>query len=238
MSDKNLHQRLLDVMRQVGYIQKKKGKMNYAAVSHDDVVAAVRGPMIEAGIVCYPVNIEQRLKEIGTDKYNNTIVLVEMQMVVVFVNADDPSDKIEVPSLGHGIDAQDKAPGKAMSYAFKYAILKTLMLETGTDPDTSEDVQQEQSAKVSKTLKGKPADLKGLVALAKKYFEDEWEHDLRLLTQARLQKRDNELYEFDSVTLTALNEKDIAALSAFLSKRIKDYGTKASYNDAQGSNDD
>jgi hypothetical protein len=44
-------------------------------------------------------------------------------------------------SFGYGIDDQDKGAGKAMSYAVKYALLKTLGLETGDDPDENQDAQ-------------------------------------------------------------------------------------------------
>ena len=42
---------------------------------------------------------------------------------------------------GYGIDPADKGIGKAISYSFKYALLKTFCLETGDDPD------QDQSSK-------------------------------------------------------------------------------------------
>ena len=50
-------------------------------------------------------------------------------------------DLIDVETFGFGIDDQDKGPGKAMSYAVKYALLKTLGLETGDDPDMDQDVK-------------------------------------------------------------------------------------------------
>jgi hypothetical protein len=56
-------------------------------------------------------------------------------MTVRFVNVDDPQDFFDVETFGYGLDDQDKGPGKAMSYAVKYALLKTLGLETGDDPD-------------------------------------------------------------------------------------------------------
>jgi len=63
---------------------------------------------------------------------------------VIFVNVDDPKDRTATTHIGYGIDSSekdgrisvgDKGPGKAISYAFKYALLKTFCLETGDDPD-------------------------------------------------------------------------------------------------------
>ena len=50
-------------------------------------------------------------------------------------NIDDVSDYIEVESNGSGVDTQDKAVGKAMTYAYKYMLLRTFAIPTGEDPD-------------------------------------------------------------------------------------------------------
>lgn len=127
MTEKNIHQRLAAVMAQVSYIQKEQKKgMNYTIVSHDAVTAKVRPALLEHGIVYYPVRCEHQ--------HNGN--RAECAMTVRFVNIDQPSDFFDVPTFGYGIDPQDKGPGKAMSYAVKYALLKALGLETGDDPDT------------------------------------------------------------------------------------------------------
>jgi len=128
----NIHQRLLEVMNVVTYIQKeKKQGMNYSIVSHDKVTAKVRPALIGAGITYYPVHIT------ATQEGNRSQCI----MVTRFTNADDPTDFIDVHSFGQGIDTQDKGPGKAQSYAVKYALLKVLGLETGDDPDLDQQVE-------------------------------------------------------------------------------------------------
>ena len=52
-----------------------------------------------------------------------------------FVNLDNPSEYIETTVYGDGLDTGDKAPGKAMTYADKYALMKAYKLSTGDDPD-------------------------------------------------------------------------------------------------------
>jgi hypothetical protein len=103
--------------------------MNYSIVSHDKVTAAVRPILVKHGIVYYPAALN-----VAQDG-NRT----QVQMSVKFCNVDNPDDFIHVESLGYGIDAQDKGPGKAISYAVKYALLKCLGLETGDDPDEVQD---------------------------------------------------------------------------------------------------
>ena len=126
MSLLNIHQRLAKVMEKVTYIQKeKKAGMRYSIVSHDSVTAKVRPALLEAGIVYYPIQVQHQ------QSGNRT----ECAMTVRFVNIDDQHDFFDVETFGYGLDDQDKGPGKAMSYSVKYALLKTLGLETGDDPD-------------------------------------------------------------------------------------------------------
>ena len=126
MTKKNIHQRLAEVMQKVTYIQKeRKQGMNYTIVSHDVVTAKVRPALLDAGIVYYPVRCDH------THNGNRA----ECGMTIRFVNIDEPSDFFDVQTFGYGVDPQDKGPGKAMSYAVKYALLKALGLETGDDAD-------------------------------------------------------------------------------------------------------
>ena len=81
--------------------------------------------MVKWGIVYFPRLM--KVEQVG----NRT----QIQMSVRFVSVDDKDDFIDVTTAGYGIDDQDKGPGKAISYSIKYALLKTLGLETGDDPD-------------------------------------------------------------------------------------------------------
>lgn len=126
MTDKNIYQRIAAVMEKVSYIQKEhKQGMNYTIVSHDKVTGLIRPEMLRNGIVCHPVACE----------YTQNGNRAECTMTMRFVNIDKPEDFFDVPTFGYGVDNQDKGPGKAMSYAVKYALLKTFGLETGDDPD-------------------------------------------------------------------------------------------------------
>lgn len=134
---KNLHQRIAEAMGKVTYIQKeRKQGMRYTIVSHDAVTAKVRPALLEAGVIYYPIRCD-------TSQTGNR---TEARMVIRFANVEEPTDHIDVESFGYGIDDQDKGPGKAMSYAVKYALLKTLGLETGDDPDLDQDVTYKDPA--------------------------------------------------------------------------------------------
>lgn len=125
---KNIYQRIHAVMKKVDYIQKTKpkdGGMKYSSVSHDSVTASIRPELVTEDVIYFPQNLVY--KQDG----NRTEVTLDL----VFLCVDKPEDKLIVPSFGFGVDNQDKGPGKAVSYAVKYALLKTFGLETGDDPE-------------------------------------------------------------------------------------------------------
>ena len=128
---KNIFQRILAVMAEVDYIQKgdKKVANQYKYVSHDQVSEAIHPQLVKHGIAVVPT-----VKSM-TQEENRTV----MCLAVGFINVDNPEDRFVIESWGYGIDTGDKGPGKSYSYAFKYAILKTFMLETGDDPDHDQE---------------------------------------------------------------------------------------------------
>lgn len=141
---KNLHQRLVEVMRTMGAVG-KGGKTNYGDKFEyhriDDVDAALREALVEHGVVALMVNVGDRQSErhLEVDKYNNPRTLYQTECVVTirFFNADDPADTVDIVGWGQGLDYQDKATGKAISYAAKSAYLSSLHLRG--QPDNEAD---------------------------------------------------------------------------------------------------
>jgi hypothetical protein len=144
---KNIYQRINQVMGEVEAVQKESKKVNnmYTFVSHDAVARALHGPMQRAGIVMIP-SIASMIQD-----GNRTVV----KMDIAFINIDNPEDRFIVNYEGYGIDPQDKGPGKAISYAVKYALLKTFCLETGDDveKDNIEHVPEKKEKKPILTVK-------------------------------------------------------------------------------------
>lgn len=122
-------------MSDLSYIQKGPKTVNgqYRFASHDQVTAAVHPFLVKHGIVVIST------LETMTQEGNRT----QAMMLSTFVNVDEPSDQFTVRFPGYGVDSGDKGPGKAMSYALKYAFLKVLCLETGDDPDMDANAHYE-----------------------------------------------------------------------------------------------
>lgn len=133
----NIYQRINEVRKAINYIQKDKavstGGGSYRAVTHDAVTGMVRAALIEHGVVIVPSVVTATFHPKEPDAKQR---LYEATYEIDFVNMDDPADRITTHQQSHALDNGDKAPGKAMSYATKYAILKLFNIETGEDEES------------------------------------------------------------------------------------------------------
>ena len=143
MSEKNIYQRINAVMQQVQYVQKDKAVSagaggNYKAVTHDQLVSVARGSLVANGIIIEPRQLSGELfpQSLKADGSPSTMRLYRGMYEVRFVNMDCPSDFAQVSVEAHANDNGDKAPGKALTYAVKSAILKLLWLETGENDES------------------------------------------------------------------------------------------------------
>ena len=123
----NIYQRINNLMSELDYVAKGDKTVNgqYRFVSHDQVTAKVHPMLVKHGIVVLPTVTK------WSQEGNRTVI----ELRIHFVKSECPTDQFSVDYIGFGVDSGDKGPGKAISYAYKYALLKTFCLETGDDPD-------------------------------------------------------------------------------------------------------
>lgn len=121
----NLFTRLVRAQAEAKKLEKTSAKngMKYDYVTHDDIASEAKKILTKHGILFFPT-IDSHEQDA-----NKTIVNV----IGTFYNADKPEEKLATAGLGFGVDNQDKGPGKAYSYACKYILAKTLMLNTSDD---------------------------------------------------------------------------------------------------------
>lgn len=142
----NIYEKLLNITNEIKNVNKNLevgvGKNSYKAVGEADVLSAVKELEAKYKIYSYPCKrevIDRAILE--TEKeYNGQItrgnqVFMRIETTYRFVNVDNPQETIDIITYGDGVDTQDKAPGKAMTYADKYALLKAYKIITGDDLD-------------------------------------------------------------------------------------------------------
>lgn len=143
----NIFQRMLAATSEINRVAKNlkvdiSKSQSYKAVAESDVLETVKPIEEKYGIYSYPVSRTVIKDEAYTTtseydgrKSEKTTFFMRLATVYRFVNIDNPDDYIDITTYGDGVDTQDKAPGKAMTYADKYALLKAYKIQTGDDPD-------------------------------------------------------------------------------------------------------
>lgn len=146
MNELNIYQRINNVMKAVEYVQKDSsisgGGANYKAVSHDQVISVIRKELVNNGIVVFPNQIsgEFLIKRDLSVTPPIKMGLYSGKYEINFVNIDKGEDKVTATIEAHASDNGDKAPGKALSYATKSAMLKVFSLETGENDESRSDI--------------------------------------------------------------------------------------------------
>ncbi len=146
--DLNIYQKLSAITSEINAVAKNLnvgyGKSSYKAVGEADVLAAVKPIEIKYGVYSFPASrdvIESGTIDNESYDYNSGKKVTKHQLFIRvktiyrFVNTDKPTEFIDITTYGDGVDPQDKAPGKAMTYSDKYGLLKAYKIVTGEDPD-------------------------------------------------------------------------------------------------------
>lgn len=178
----NIYQRLLKITEELKTVEKNLSvpvtKTNsYKAVGERDVLDAVKPLEVKYGVYSYAYDrkiidsgeLISTRKDYQTNEYHDIKQLyLRLEVTYRFVNVDNPQEYIEIKTYGDGIDTGDKATGKAMTYADKYALLKAYKISTGEDPD-QEASDELKSYKDEKDEKASPKQL----AVISKYYKDD-----------------------------------------------------------------
>ena len=118
-------------MAQGLYVKKGSAGQGTGA-QHDEVLAILTPHLIANGIV---IEVSK-----ASDSRNRAtakgVYIFECDYNVSYINMDDPNERITVLVEAHAMDAGDKGPGKAMTYAAKTAHLKIFSIETGENDES------------------------------------------------------------------------------------------------------
>lgn len=156
---------------------------SYKAVSERDILDNVKPLETKYGIYSYPYSrkvidsdtlvketefVNARTDDVTTTKTNT--LFMRLETIYRFVNIEKPEEYVDITTYGDGLDTGDKAPGKAMTYADKYALMKAYKISTGDDPD--KDPSPESGYKKAETKEEAKATPKQIELLLKIYKDD------------------------------------------------------------------
>lgn len=186
MENMNIYQRMSAITNEISRVAKNlsvnAGKSSYKAVGEADVLEAVKPAEQKYGVYSYPIDreiIESGIIETesvsGGAVYTRKQQFMRLRVVYRFVNIDKQGEFVDIATYGDGIDSGDKAPGKAMTYADKYALLKAYKITTGEDPDqkASEPLKDTTKPLREKKQPVPMASQKQIDFIAKLYMESE-----------------------------------------------------------------
>lgn len=135
----NIYEKMLQITSEISTIAKnlevKYGTTQYRAVGEADVLRPIKKLEKKYGVYSYPKSRQVIDRGTITNSKGTNSLFMRVETEYCFVNVEKPEEQISVITYGDGVDTQDKAPGKAMTYADKYALLKAYKIVTGDDPD-------------------------------------------------------------------------------------------------------
>lgn len=199
----NIYQKIQAVMQDIQYLTKDDqvsfGTTKYKAISEEKVTTTVRASMIKNGLVMYPETLDI------TKEGQITTVNVTYRMVDV----DEPNEQIIIASCGQGSDSQDKGSGKAMTYAYKYALLRTFAIPTGEDPDKISSAELDAKQELTDPVVNTGLVKAQIMGMAKNDLE-------------RVNVFINKLFATDgNATLDDLSDSQLVQLKTAIAKKVR-----------------
>ncbi len=142
----NLHQKLVEIRKEIDVFSKDTKGFNYSYVSGSQVLGKIQEKMNELGVILYPEMKELEHSTFDYQQYNKktqqmddkTDFVISGDMQYVWQNAENPEEKIVIDWNIYGQqDDISKAYGSALTYSERYFLLKFFNAPTDDDdPDT------------------------------------------------------------------------------------------------------
>lgn len=187
----NLHQKLVEIRKEIDTFTKDTKGFNYSYVSGSQVLSKIKNKMDELGVLLFPTtkNVEhstydyKQFNKKTKSMDDKTDFVISGDLFYTWINAEKPEDCLEVEwKLFGQQDDVSKAFGSALTYSERYFLLKFFNAPTDDDdPDT-----RQGSPKSSGSSKATPAQLDFVDNLLKKNVSDKFTKEQ--LYQALLKK--------------------------------------------------
>lgn len=166
----NIYQKLAKVREYVEVMQRDKQAFGYAYVTDTELLAKITAGMKEYNVSLIPAIVpgttqvtpyrydKTKTKKDGTIIPDTTVyvseVLVSSDMVFTWVNDDKPEERIEVPWMAVGQQADaSMAFGAGLTYSYRYFLLKYFGVATpNDDPDNWRSKQKQAEAEAAQRV--------------------------------------------------------------------------------------
>jgi hypothetical protein len=162
----NLKQKIIEIRKEVDYLQKDAKGYNYSYVKEENILAAIKGKMNELNVL-----LEPHIRNHGLSDFNYitkagvsvTESIVSGDLVFIWSDADsEETREIDWAIYGQNRDAS-QALGSGLTYCTRYFLLKYFNVATSKDdPDAWRQAQNkkedEDYAKSIKRIKTNLAD--------------------------------------------------------------------------------
>jgi hypothetical protein len=161
-------QALNEVMKQVGAVKKndRNASQGFNFRGIDAVVNAVSPALQKYGVIVVPSVEDYEYASVEIGKNRTVMGHVKVKVTYTFIGAG--GDAIKATVVGEAMDSGDKATAKAMSVAFRTALLQTLSLPTDEPDPDSQSYERSEKVVVDTTALAKAiAEASELETLAK-----------------------------------------------------------------------
>lgn len=155
----NLYQKLVEVRKVVPYLQKNTQGFGYKYTSESTLLEPIVNKMNELNLLLVPKVINGEFKDRVKEKVDKSTgevhkaysTIVKADMVMIWIDADNPENRIEVPFVLFGEQNDiSQAFGTGLTYAMRYFLLKSNQIATDNDaPEVWERKQKEKEEKHS-----------------------------------------------------------------------------------------
>ncbi|MGD0387273.1 MAG: ERF family protein, partial [Solirubrobacteraceae bacterium] len=149
---KGLYAKLAQVTAELGYVRKdgRNDFQNYAFMSAEALLAAVRGPLAARNIVLMPALTALSEREYSTSKGKASVITTAH---VTFTLVDgDSGERHECAWAGQGDDPGDKGLGKAYTNAIKTFLRGQLLIPQGDDPEADAGADRRSQDRAGREL--------------------------------------------------------------------------------------
>lgn len=155
----NLYQKLVEVRKSIDLFTKDTQGYGYRYVSGSQILSKIKSKLDELQILLIPVVLNQSHETFDYKVYDKetkkerekTDFIVTADMKYVWVNAENPEERIEIPwqTMGQQDDIS-KAFGSGLTYSERYFLLKFFGVPTDDeDPDARDTRGKKQTNKLA-----------------------------------------------------------------------------------------